>query len=220
MIRRVAAASIVALAALSACSDDTVTDETSSSEETSATPTYEELTPEGTADGGEEGTEGRMTVEGDVVTSKDDRYSLTLVDGWQAYPAPLDENVNLTVLLVSGVNNSAFVPNIVGTWVDAAPGVPTAFEEWEEPASNSFRTGVENPDDVVIGPAMTLSVDGNEVEGLEVTRVMDGLEITQLVYPIFSDDGLQEVAFSASAEEFGELQADVEEMLSSVASAD
>ncbi|MBM9433069.1 hypothetical protein [Flaviflexus equikiangi] len=205
MMRKLAATTIVALAALSACSTD--------SEENESEVTSSGTTAESTADGDASSEGNLMVVEDGVATSSDGRFSLTLVDGWQAYPAPLDDRVNMTILLVSDVNNAEFAANIIGTWADGTvEGIPADYEEWSVAAGEAF-TG----EGVSVEAAEPLDVDGETVEGLIVTREVDGVGLRQLVYPIFTDDGFQEIAYSASTDVFDENLEDVLEMFGTLA---
>lgn len=206
MMRRLAATAIIALAGLAACSSD----------EEPASGTTEESTRDDSAAAEEPTDESGnvMVVEDGVATSTDGRYSLTLADGWQAYPAPLDETVNMTVLLVSDVNNAEFAANIIGTWApNTISGVPTSYEEWRSATGNVF-TG----EGVTVDEADPIEVEGTSVEGIIVSRDADGVQIRQVVYPIFAEDGLQEVAFSGTPEIFEENLEDVRQMLASLQS--
>lgn len=197
MIKRLTAAALISVAALAACSDEDLADETV------------ETTTDQSADTGGDDSEGVMTVDDGVATSTDGRFSFPVAEGWQAYPAPLDERVNITVLLISDVNNTEFAANIIGTWADPVPGVPTDYEEWREASGNVF-TG----EGVVVEDAEPVEIDGQTLQGLEVTRDADGMSIKQLVYPIFSEQGFQEIAFSASPDVFDENIEDVLAMIS------
>lgn len=209
MMRKLAAVAAFALLGLTACSDDPAVDTPPDDAAASAAASNEASASEDAAS--EEG-DGMMTVEDGVVTSTDGRYRMTIVDGWQAYPAPLDDRVNLTVLLISDVNNAEFAANLIGTWADASiEGVPTSYEEWRGAAGNVF-TG----EGVTIDEAEPLEIDGMSVDGLIVSREVEDVAIKQLVYPIFTDDGFQEVAFSASPEVFDENVEDAVTMMESL----
>lgn len=204
MITRLAAAALIAIAGLSACSSD----DESAVDDTNTTAGQATGT-EGDTEGGD--SEGVMTVDEGIATSTDGRFSFPVADGWQAYPAPLDQRVNITVLLISDVNNAEFAANLIGTWADPVPGVPTDYEGWRSAAGNVF-TG----EGVVVEEAQEIEIDGMTVQGLEVTREADGMEIKQLVYPVFTDEGFQEIAFSASPEVFEENIDDVIDMISEI----
>ena len=204
MITRLAAVALITLGALTACSSDdesAVDDTNTTAGQTAGT--------DGDTEGGD--SEGVMTVDEGIATSTDGRLSFPVADGWQAYPAPLDQRVNITVLLISDVNNAEFAANLIGTWADPVPGVPRDYEEWRSAAGNVF-TG----DGVIVEEAQEIEIDGMTVQGLEVTRDADGMEIKQLVYPVFTDEGFQEIAFSASPEVFEENVDDVIDMISKV----
>lgn len=205
MMRKLAATSLIALTALAACGAD----DDGADDSVDETPIVSAPDDTDSDDGEDADSDDVMTVDDGVATSTDGRVSLPIADGWQAYPAPLDERVNVTVLLVSDVDNAEFAANIIGTWADPVPGVPENYEEWRAAADNVF-TG----EDVTVDDAEKIDIDGESVEGLEVTSAADGIQIKQLVYPIFTDEGFQEIAFSASPDVFEENVDDVVSMIS------
>ena len=196
MMRRLGAALLASAAALAACSSD--------SDPVEPTTQSDEQSVDGHETAGEDGV---MSVEDGVATSTDGRLTFPVLDGWQAYPAPLDPRVNITVLLISDVNNAEFAANVVGTWADPVPGVPSSYEEWEAESGNVF-TG----DGVTVEDAAPIEIGGQTVKGLQVERSLDGITVKQLVYPIFTDEGMQELAFSASPDVFDENVDDVIDM--------
>ncbi|WP_182354230.1 hypothetical protein [Flaviflexus huanghaiensis] len=211
MIRKLAATALIAVTGLAACSTDSEPDR----EQNEPTAAEETRTDEATGEEtGQASDDNVMVVDDGIATTTDGRYNLTLADGWQAYPAPLDETVNMTVLLVSDVNNAEFAANIIGTWApNSISGVPTTYEEWRSATGNVF-TG----EGVTVDEAESIEIEGDEIDGIVVSRDADGVEIRQVVYPIFAEDGLQEVAFSATPDVFDENLADAQEMFASLRS--
>ncbi|MEZ7898726.1 MAG: hypothetical protein QMB98_07930 [Flaviflexus sp.] len=209
MIRQLTAVSLIAVGALAACSDDADSEETTAPETISSEGTDGTSDTDGNTD--TEGTDGAMAVDGDQATSTDGRYTFTLADGWQAYPAPLSDNVNITVLLVAGVNESEFVPNLVGTWMAASDVTPSTYEDWK--ASAEEVLGGEGTE---ITGAEPLQADGETINGIRIDRTVDGVNIIQIVYLIQSEEGNQEVAYTALPDDFDTHLPDIQSMIESI----
>lgn len=204
MITRLAAVALITLGALTACSsdDESAVDDTNT---TAGQTTGTEVDTEG----GD--SEGVMTVDDGIATSTDGRFSFPVADGWQAYPAPLDQRVNITVLLISEVNQTDRVANVTGTWADPVNGLPENFEQWRNAVGDLF-----GGEELIVEEAETIEVEGQTVQGVKVTGEIEGAEVILAVYPIFSDDGLQEMSFLASPESFEENIDDAIDMISNI----
>lgn len=213
MIRKLTALTLVGLGALTACSDSEETSESTSPEKLETQDAESgSNTDSGNTDGTDDtGTEETMVVEGDTATSSDGRYSFTLSEGWQAYPAPLGDNVNISVLLVASVNNAEFVPNVVGTWLDDDGTLPETYEDWAGQAEE-----VLGGEGVEVSEPDPIEIDGESVRGVQVTQTVDGIDIVQVVYLLIAEDGVQELAFATAAEDFETNIEDAKAMMESM----
>ncbi|GEM_PF-4128622 len=202
---RAALALACALAFLGACGGDDATEVTPSTTAPPSAPATTDSTPD-----------RQFSLDDDgALIALDNRYTITVAEGWDTYPAELipEELNNSLVHLDSVAESGSNSVGLISGWVVAPSDRDVSnFALWRanaEPVLVSAGGVTEE--------ATTVTIDGRSTPGLQVEfENDDGSRHKQVLYPIFLDGGNLEFAFQAPSEGFDELLPDVIAMLESV----
>ena len=201
-MRRTIAGSLLLLCILSGCSDSDTPEkgtDTSQSADQEQSNSGEDESP----------TTNTMSVKDDVATSSDGLFTLTLPDGWEPYPGELQGRTNITLVRSIDSNNAKIAANVFGTFIK---GKDLTLDDWQ----NKVHEQLASIQDVHVKDGRTLTIDGQQITGLEVHRAIDGKPWIQVVYPVKYSDGIEELAFSAPEDVFKDNRKSAEGIIASL----